>query len=246
MGSEDLKRSVLADLGFSKNEINAYLTILELGSATSWEIAKKARLHRTNIYDAIDRLVKKGVVSYINRENKKYYEVLDPSLLMNIIKEKELSLQKIIPELVMAKKLCGGENSACIFEGVQAFQKILTSWLRFDEPILAYGIPKNAPEMMKHFMPHFHEIRLAKKIQMKHIYNHNAQERIKFLNTMPFTEARYLPQQYYSSVSTNVCGDEVVLVLWLETPFVIQIKNQQIADSYKSYFEVLWKDAKTN
>ena len=241
---EDFKRSVLAELGFTKNEIAVYLTILELGSATSWEIAKKAKLHRTNIYDAVDRLVKKGVVAYINKGEKKYYEVLDPNLLANIIKDKELALQKIMPELVMAKKLAGEGSDACIFEGVQPFQKILMSWLRFEEPILVYGIPKNAPEMMKHFIPHFHEIRMEKKIVMKHIYNHNAQERIQYLNTLPFTEAKYLPQQYYSTVSTCVCGDEVVLVLWLETPFVVQIKNRQIADSYKQYFEMLWKNSR--
>ncbi|MBW3022926.1 helix-turn-helix domain-containing protein [Candidatus Woesearchaeota archaeon] len=245
MGS-DFKTEVLSDLGFSKNEIAAYLTLLDLGSATSWEIAKKAKLHRTNIYDAIDRLVKKGVVSYIDKGGKKYYEVLDPNLLVNIVKEKEFSLQKIIPELVLAKKMSGQESGACIFEGVQAFQKILMGWLRFEEPIIAYGIPKNAPEMMKYFMPHFHEVRIEKKIPMKHIYNHNAQERIKFLNNMSFTEAKFLPQQYHSTVSTNVCGNEVVLVLWLDTPLVIQIRNQQIADSYKSYFEVLWKGARSN
>ena len=243
MGSE-FKKSVLVGLGFTKNEVDAYLAILDLGSATSWEIAKKTRLHRTNIYDAIDRLVKKGVVSYITKDNKKYYEVLDPNLLLSIIKEKELSLQKIMPELVMAKKLSGQGNDACIFEGVQPFQKILMSWLRFEEPILVYGIPKNAPEMMRHFITHFHDTRIAKKIVMNHVYNHNAQERIAYLNTLPYTEARYLPQQYYSTVSTNICGDEVVLVLWLDTPFVVQIKNKQIADSYKSYFEVLWKNAK--
>ncbi|MEM4336476.1 MAG: helix-turn-helix domain-containing protein [Candidatus Woesearchaeota archaeon] len=242
--SEDFKRSVLSDLGFTKNEIETYLAILELGSSTSWEIAKKTKIHRTNVYDAISRLVKKGVISYIIKNNKKFYEAPDPSLLMNILKEKELALQKIIPELEIAKKIAGKESQACIFEGIKPFQEILMSWLRFNEPILCYGIPKNAPEMMKYFIPHFHELRIAKKIPMKHIYNYNAEERIKYLNTLPYTEARYLPQKYYSTTSTNICGDEVVLVLWLETPVVIQLKNKQIANSYKNYFEILWKDSK--
>jgi len=238
------KEEILEELGLSKNEVKVYLTLLELGSATSWEISKKIKIHRTNTYDALSRLVKKGLVAYMTKNDKKLYEVLDPRQLKNVLKEKELALEKILPELVMTKKFAGNENEALILEGVHAFQKILLSWLEFNEPILCYGIPKNAPEMMKNFIPHFHEIRIKKKIAMKHIYNFNAGERIRELNMLPLTEARYLPQQYYSTVSTNICGDEVALVLWNENPIIIKIKNKQVADSYKNYFNVLWEGAK--
>ena len=242
MGSE--KEEILEELGMSKNEIKVYLTLLEMGSATSWEISKKIKIHRTNTYDALSRLVKKGLVAYITKDSKKLYETLDPNQLKNVLKEKELALEKVLPELVMAKKFAGEENDALILEGVHAFQKILLSWLEFDEPILCYGIPKNAPDMMKNFIPHFHEARIKRGVVMKHIYNFNAMERIEYLNTLALTEAKYLPQQYYSTVSTNVCGDEVALVLWNENPVIIRIKNKQVADSYKSYFDVLWNGAR--
>jgi len=244
MGS-GLKEDILEELGLSKNEVKVYLTLLELGSATSWEISKRIKIHRTNTYDALNRLVKKGLVSYITKKDKKLYEVLDPLQLKNVLKEKEIALEKIMPELVMAKKFAGEQSEAVILEGVHAFQKILLNWLEFEEPILCYGIPKNAPGMMENFIHHFHENRINKKIVMKHIYNFNAGERIEYLNTLQLTEARYLPQQYYSSVSTNICSDEVALVLWNENPIIIRIKNKQVADSYKSYFEVLWNGAKT-
>jgi len=129
---------------------------------------------------------------------------------------------------------------------VHAFQKLLLSWLEFEEPIMCYGIPKNAPEMMRHFIAHFHEARISKKIGMRHIYNFNAGERMEQLNRMAFTEARCLPQKFYSTVSTNICGEEVALVLWAaENPVIIKIRNKQVADSYKAYFELLWEAAKT-
>jgi len=240
----DSKGEILEELGLSKNEVKVYLTLLELGSATSWEISNRIKIHRTNTYDALSRLVKKGLVSYIQKKDKKLYEILDPSQLKNVLKEKEIALEKIMPELIMAKKFAGEQSEAVIMEGVHAFQKILLSWLEFEEPILCYGIPKNAPEMMENFIGHFHDNRIKKGIMMKHIYNFNAGERINELNQMALTEARYLPQQFYSTVSTNICGDEVALILWNEKPVIIRIKNRQIADSYKSYFEVLWNGAK--
>jgi predicted transcriptional regulator len=243
MGS-DLKGEVLEDLGLSKNEVRVYLMLLEIGSATSWEVSKRIKIHRTNTYDALNRLIKKGLVSYISKGEKKYYEILDPLQLKNVLKEKEIALERVMPELLMVRRFAGEQSDAAILEGVHAFQKILLSWLEFEEPILVYGIPKNAPEMMKNFIGHFHENRIGKKIVMRHIYNYNAMERINYLNTLPLTEAKHLPQQYYSTVSTNICGDEVALVLWNENPIIIKIKNRQVADSYKNYFEVLWQGAR--
>jgi predicted transcriptional regulator len=239
------KEEILEDLGLSKNEVRVYLTLLELGASTSWEISKKIKIHRTNTYDALNRLVKKGLVAYIQRKDKKLYDILDPSQLKNVLREKEIALERIIPELIVAKRFAGEQNEAVILEGIHAFQKILLGWLEFEEPILCYGIPKSAPDFMKNFIPHFHENRTKKGIMMKHIYNFNAGERITYLNTLAFTEARFLPQQFYSTVSTNICGDEVALVLWNENPIIIKIKNRQVADSYKAYFEVLWNSAKT-
>ena len=85
---------------------------------------------------------------------------------------------------------------------------------------------------------------MAKKISMKHIYNHDAKERIKFLNNLSYTEARYLPKEFDAVVSTNICGDEVALTLWSETPITTLIKDKKMAEAYKRYFELLWNAAK--
>ena len=65
-------------------------------------------------------------------------------------------------------------------------------------------------------------------------------ERIGWLNSLNLTEARYLPKEYNSPVSTNICGDEVVFILWKKNPLVIQIVNEELAEPYRKYFEVLW------
>lgn len=81
---------------------------------------------------------------------------------------------------------------------------MLDGFLKYNEPILVYGIPKEAPEKMKTFIPHFHNRRIPQKIVMKHIYNHNAQERIKYLNTLPYTEARYLLAVRFESIDVHL------------------------------------------
>jgi len=237
------KEQVLLELGLRQNEAKVYLALAELGLTTITKITEHTKLFSANVYDALKRLNKRGLISYIIKDGKKYFEISDPTNLLKLVKEKEFAVKSIIPELILSKQLAPTTSNAQIFEGATAFQMILLSFLKYNEPILVYGIPKEAPEMMKTFIPHFHKKRIAKKIVMKHIYNHNAQDRIKYLNSLPLTEARYLPSQYDSKVSTNICGDEVVFVLWKKPVWVVQIKNKDIADAYKNYFELLWRDA---
>ena len=56
----------------------------------------------------------------------------------------------------------------------------------------------------------------------------------------PYTETKYSAPECDSPVSTTVCGDEVVMTLYDDTPLTIQIKNAKIAQAYKRYFDILW------
>ncbi len=236
--------AILEDIGLSQTEASVYAALVDISEGSIGEIVKQANVHRTNAYQALERLIQKGLVSYVTRNDAKFFSIKDPTHLLRMVKEKEEAIERILPELLLPKQLAKAKGEATIYEGIQSFQRILDHFLTFNEPILVYGIPKDAPEQMKHFIVQYHKRRIAKKILMQHIYNYDAQERITFLNTMPYTQAKSLPQRFESFVSTNICGDEVVLVMWAEKPFVVQIKNAVVADSYKKYFAILWNHAK--
>jgi sugar-specific transcriptional regulator TrmB len=239
-----MNEDILIDIGLSTNEAKIYISLIDLGLSTITQVADKCKLHRANVYDSIKKLVNKGLVSYVQKEGITLYEANNPECLLRIIKEKEAKLKNIMPQLMLSKKMAASKGEAHILESIPSFINILYEFLKYNEPIICYGIPPIAPEMMKTKMPHFHAERLRLKIPMKHIYNHNAKDRIKFLNKMPCTSARFLPESFDSQVSTNICGDQVVLALWIKPVLIIQIKNQQIADSYKRYFSLLWEAAK--
>lgn len=239
------KEETLLEAGLNHNEAKIYISLLETGITTAGNIAKNTKLHRTNTYDSLKKLIEKGLVSYIKQDNSTLYEATNPQALLRLIKEKENRVKATLPQLLMLKKLSGTEGEANIYKGIPAFMSILYDLLAYKDEIRAYGIPKLAPQLMKTRIPHFHKDRISKKIGMKHIYNHNARERIEYLNTLPYTEAKHLPEIFYSEASTVVCGDEVIITLWTKKDILsIRIKSSQIAESYKKYFELLWKGAK--
>ncbi len=235
-----MKEEILEQIGFSKNEAKVYLALLELGNATAGEISKKSMVHRTNVYDALEGLSKKGAVAHFSKNNIRYFEAVDPESLMNILHEKELSLQSILPQLKLTHQFVQLKTDAYVYEGIKSVKNILNEFLNKKKPIFVYGIPKEAISRMEPFIVLYHKRRIAVKVEMKHIYNEDAKQRIKSLNSLPYTEARHLSKEFNSPVSTNVCGDEVVLVIWQDPVFTIQIKNKEMANSYRKYFDILW------
>ena len=68
---------------------------------------------------------------------------------------------------------------------------------------------------------------------MYHIYNEDAQDRIKYLNEMEYTKARFLPSKFDTNIMTLICGDSVLLTFWEDPISTILIENRAIAETYK-------------
>ena len=89
----EVDEKVLEEIGLSKNEAKVYLSLVYLGCTTAGKIAKHSKVPRPNVYDALERLQEKGLVSYVMKDDKKHFEASDPNALMNILKEKESKLK---------------------------------------------------------------------------------------------------------------------------------------------------------
>ena len=235
---------ILEDLGLSINESKIYLCLLSIGSSPVTNIAKSCKLHRANVYDSVKKLIEKGLVTHIKKDNTTLYGAVNPHALLRIAKEKEEAVKKIIPQLMLSKKLSPNEQDAQVLEGVDGFINSIYDLLGYGKEFVTYGVPVNVPDLIKTKIPHFHTERIKRKINIRHVYNHDALKRIAFLNTLPYTEARHLPASFDSKVDTTVCGDEILITHWINPVITIRIKNKVIADSYRNYFELLWKVAK--
>ena len=235
---------VLEDVGLSKNEARVYAALLNAGAATPAAIAKRSRLHRTNVYDALKRLSERSLVASVQDKDARQYRAAQPEALQTMLQEKQAKLEMIMPQLKLAQQLNADTGNAGVYEGWKALTTILDEFLKYNKPILAYGIGEAVPGYLKHFMPGFHNRRIQKKVPMKHIYNFHAKERIAYLNTLQYTEAKYLPEEYDSPVTTNICGPEIIFFSVSDNPVVIRIVSEQLARAYEKYFDILWSKAR--
>jgi len=235
---------VLTQVGLTENESKVYLALLQLGKANIGKIAEKSRVHRTNIYETIKGLEKKGLVNLLEVEGVKSYEAVDPENLMDLVTKKEEKLKAIIPQLKLSRKLAPQKSEVHVYEGLEAFKSLLNHFLDLGKPRLVIGGPPGALRLLGDFLKTYHEKRVDLKVPIRQIYNFESMERAKYLDSLPFTDVRCLPEEYDSPVSTTICGDEVAMSYWKGIPIFIHIVKKEIADSYRSYFELLWNKAK--
>jgi sugar-specific transcriptional regulator TrmB len=240
-----MEDEVLADLGLGKNGTKVYLTLLKQGVATAPLIADKSKVHRTNVYDALERLMEKGLVSYVVKEKVKYYEATDPGNLMKLLDEKRDSLQLLLPKLLLEKKLTH-QTEVKVSEGVIAARHHFLNLLDYGKEILVFGVPKEAPELLGEFyLERFHRMRIEKKIEERVIYNSDALGRYGKLQKVKYLKAKLLPAKFSSPMSINICADEVFFVLYSREPcLIIRIIGKDVADIFRQYFEVMWEMSK--
>ena len=61
----------LREAGLTDGEIKVYLALLELGAATTGPIIEKSGIARSIIYQILDKLMQKGLVSMVMKDKTK-------------------------------------------------------------------------------------------------------------------------------------------------------------------------------
>ena len=226
------------EAGLTDVESRVYLKLLELRKATTGSIAKKSGIHRRTVYDALERLTIKGLVSYIKENNKKYFTPANPERLLEIMDEGRDKLKEKIAVMKPQYSLVQEAEETVFFRGKQGLKTVFDDQIMTGKEIFVLGGSKNAEDILQYYFVRYNKLRAEKKIKLKIIFSC---ERIK--KRFPLTSLRYLPEEYNTNVSTNIYGDKVAIIHW-EKLFVILIKNKDIAQTYKNYFDILWEKAK--
>jgi predicted DNA-binding transcriptional regulator len=237
----------LKSIGLGKNETEVYLNLVKRGLSSVLEISKETKIHRSNIYEALENLLKKSLIFKITKDKKSLFYARPPRSLLDYLKNRELELGSIIEKLETQHIKVNEESQIRLSQGKFALREAILGLLIMEKEISVYGIPQKAPDVIGPILTAFHKKRIERKILMRHIYNKgevSGSDRIKILNQMPYTEAKHLPMKYDSPVSTLVCGGKVLLLMWEGATTVIEIDNEEVAKSYQNYFELLWKMAK--
>lgn len=242
---------VLEEAGLAGNEAKVYLALLELGSALAGEITKKSGVNRTNVYDALDKLIEKGLASYVIKANRKYFEASSPKIFIKYLEEKENELRKkknmlniVIPELEIKRKLSKEPQEATVYKGRKGLKSIMEDVLDNKKEMLVFGAEGKFVELFPHYSQQWHNRRGQLNIPIKIIYNEKIRAK-KSQSKFPIAKIRFNANMYETPATTWIYGDKVVIVIWSDQPIATLIRSKEVASSYRQFFDVLWNSSKS-
>ena len=127
-----MDKEILVEYGLSKREAEVYYILLGINEALASEISEKAKESRTNTYDTLNSLIKKGLVSYVIKNNKKYFMATNPRKLLDWIdfkkeelEKKKKEMEKLIPYLAKLRLPKEKKVNVEVYEGKEGIRTML-------------------------------------------------------------------------------------------------------------------------
>lgn len=242
---------LLLKAGLSSREVALYTTLSSQGEMMASELSKKSGLIRTNVYDVLNSLIKKGLVAYVIRNRKKYFMASEPLKIIDYlntqsrdIEETKEQINSILPKL-KPLNFDSQRPQIEIYEGKEGMKTILAmsirESLRTKKEIIGISVQQ---QKCRDLAGPYH-IRWYKdreKYRIKSRYLMSAEEKVI---PVKYTKFKTLPKIAKNPNEIFIFGNITSQFFFTGHLFTaIVIKNKEITDKYRDYFDFLWNVVK--
>ena len=230
---------ILKPLGLTVIEAKTYLTLLEIGKSLAGAIAERAHLHRRNVYDALEKLLQRGLVSYTISNNKKYWNAVHPEKVLMLMKENENLMSLILPDLISKFDTSKLKQTVEVFEGLGGMKTFFDDMAKAKQDIIMLFATGKAYPRLPFYMKNWDTMINQTKIKVKVLLNSdgdkNPYQRYKY------GEVKILPKNFSTPTQIFIYGNKSAVAIWSEEPIAILITSNEITNGFRKYFEFLWK-----
>lgn len=237
-------------LGLSEGEDKVYTALIELGPSSTGPIYKRAGVSQSKVYEILDRLKKKGLVSYVRSEGISIWQAASSALVLerfdkelDSFKEKRELLSRELPKLLQSKEQKLEETQ--IFEGYNGFRSALFSLLDSldkKQTLKVFGSPYPIPEPYYSFLKAYNTDRIKKGVKGRWLYGDSLKVFARKLYDMPLSEVRFIKGMTPASIAIG--HDRILLLDFGDKPKTTVIMSESHAKNFSDFFDSLWESAK--
>jgi sugar-specific transcriptional regulator TrmB len=239
---------ILQRIGLTKTESHLYEALLRLGESPMKDLIRSTSMHPQIVYRSIEGLVKKGLVTVTHRDSKKYAKAESPEKLRAMEEDKLADLREALPGLMKIQQL---SKDAIIRvargkDAVHSLRKRAMNELKKNDTFYVIGASgQRFYDIMGENNDSIEKKRISKGIKKKLIAFKNQREWLDKNDIWrKYAQFKYLNESYSVPSSTNIFNETVTILIWLYEPIVITIESPEVAQSYRHYFDSLWRTAK--
>jgi sugar-specific transcriptional regulator TrmB len=239
--------SAVEQLGFSDKEARVYLTLLQTGPCSAYQVAKRSGLKNATAYVVLDALVEKSAVTRTPRAKAVTFIATDPIELFALARSRFERAQAALPELRALSHDKSHVSQTKYFEGLpqikQMYQELLNEMP--DQTMVAFfAHGKDTPKKLWDYWSELNGEMMKRRIKIRAVTS--AHETTKaYLNytkvPREFMEIKGLPEKIYSSnISIEVYKNTTQIVSHRYEQ-AISIENPDVANVLRQIFEIVWK-----
>src|SRR3989344_5981784 len=223
-------QETLQELGLNKRESICYTALLELGSSKMGAIVKKTEIPSSKIYEILDKLIDKGLVSYVKIGKIKHYQASDPKNLLNYIDEKKKKIEEILPQLLLKQKL-STKQGVEMFEGQKALFSLFTDLIKdakAKEQYLIFSIgEENKNDAANLFFKNLTVRRKEKNLDVRLLKN------LKYYKKERHTKLKLKYTKFNLPQGITIFRNTVVILSWVESLIAIKIESETISNQLR-------------
>lgn len=236
----------LEKLGFSDKEAKIYLALLELGQGSVVDIAAKADLKRTTVYNFLPEMLRKGLVKAGARKKRRFFFVENLQHLKAETEERLETVNGILPELRAIHNVIPYKPKISFYEGLggmkELYQDTLDS-LSAGDTLLSYiGMADFYNYMPKEYEDYYVAERVRRKIRLRMIapWSKEAQvwkdEAVKNLREVKIVNN----PDFKFRADTEIYANKVALISFRENFMGVIIESKEISEMQRIAFELMW------
>ena len=242
----------LISIGLTSGEARVFLTLLKLGSVKVGQIVRDSNVSYSKVYDVLDRLSSKGLVSHIIQGNVKYFNAVEPYRLEEYIKRKEQEVHKqletankVIPELAKIADKNRQNDMAEIFIGNRGIKTAYEILLRdaTSKDILYYFYPfEGYHPIASPFYSRLYLFQKQKKVQQRGIATLDFKQSKHYAEIAKGVKMKFV--DFPLPATMDIFRDKLLIISW-ENVTGILISSKEIVGHFCNYFDSIWKLATT-
>lgn len=244
-----MHEEILKECGLTTNESLVYLALLKLGKSKSGQIVKEAGISGGKIYETLNKLIDKGLVKTYIENGIKTFFANSPEMLISYIREKEnklkeqeISLEKVIPQLTSLAGESKITESVELMKGLRALREAVYPILSEAKEIKIMGVNSSKDERYNNFWREWHKERVRRKKGAKVIFSDRNTPYWSFFKRIPFTNTKAIT--HFSPSATMIIDTHIFVFSYAESITTIHINSRSIAASFSVFFDDLWRIAK--
>jgi len=239
---------ILKLAGFNQSEAKIYLTCLEIGASSAWDIYLKSGIKRPTCYAVLDNLVADGIASKSFDGKRTIFSVVQPQELLLTIDNRKNEFKESLPLFDAVASQSMEKPKIRIYEGIEGVRQayMLSHAQPEDSEVLVMGSPDVWIQYAEANRAYISD-RMKNKIHLRMILPDLKKNKVFLKDDIKeLRQTRFLSLDVYSpKVETQIFGNTVIYIAHSEkTPFATVIENDSIAYDEKQRFELLWKSAK--